>query len=139
MSISLRTRGVYSHTMAKASIVFADDDPLLRNVYLKKFSLLGYDVVPASDGEEALQLIAMKTPDLVVLDIGMPKMNGLQALEKLPPPPRPYPVILLTNFDQEDFRKRGRELGADDFLIKKDMTIRSLLEMVERLLKKAGK
>jgi DNA-binding response OmpR family regulator len=125
--------------MAKATIVFADDDPLLRNVYLKKFSLLGYDVAPAANGEEALQLIAAKTPDLVVLDIGMPILNGLQTVEKLPPPPRPYPVILLTNFDQEDYRKRGRELGVDDFLIKKDMTIRSLLEMVERLLKKAGK
>ncbi|MFA6523558.1 MAG: response regulator [Candidatus Peribacteraceae bacterium] len=125
--------------MAKATIVFADDDPLLRNVYLKKFSLLGYDVAPAANGEEALQLIAAKKPDLVVLDIGMPILNGLQTVEKLPPPPRPYPVILLTNFDQEDYRKRGRELGVDDFLIKKDMTIRSLLEMVERLLKKAGK
>lgn len=121
--------------MAKASIVFAEDDALLRAIYVKKFSLAGYEAAPASNGEEALQLIAQKTPDLVMLDISMPKMDGFQALEKLPQP-RSFPVIMLTNFDSEDYRKRGRELGADDFFIKKDMTIRKLMEMVEGLLKK---
>jgi two-component system response regulator ChvI len=120
--------------MNKPSILFAEDDPLLRNIYVKKFSLAGYDVRPASDGEEALKAITENPPDLAVLDISMPKMDGFQVLEHLPKA-RAFPVVLLTNFDLEEYRKRGKELGADDFFIKKDMTIRSLLEMVERLLK----
>ena len=124
--------------MAKATIVFSEDDTLLRAIYVKKFSQAGYEVVPASNGEEALHLVEQKAPDLLVLDISMPKLDGFQVLEKLPQP-RGFPVIMLTNFDSEEYRKRGHELGADDFFVKKDMTIRSLLEMVESLLKKAGK
>ncbi|MDD4318728.1 MAG: response regulator [Candidatus Peribacteraceae bacterium] len=117
------------------TILFAEDDALLRSIYVKKFSLAGYNVVPASDGEEALRQVLQNPPDLLVCDISMPKMDGFQVLAQLPKE-RPYPVILLTNFDREDYRKKGRELGADDFFVKKDMTIKSLLEMVERLLKK---
>lgn len=125
--------------MAKATILFAEDDTLLRNIYAKKFSLAGYDVRPAADGEEAIMLLSKEPPDLAVLDISMPKVDGFQVLERFPKAQRKFPVILLTNFDLEEYRKRGRELGADDFFVKKDMTIRSLLEMVERLLgEKAG-
>jgi DNA-binding response OmpR family regulator len=121
--------------MATANIIFAEDDPLLRNIYVKKFTVAGYDVRSAGDGEEALKLITENPPDLLVLDISMPKLDGFQVLEKLPPA-RAFPVILLTNFDMEEYRTRGKQLGAADFFVKKDMTIRTLLEMVERLLKK---
>ncbi|MFA6039206.1 MAG: response regulator [Candidatus Peribacteraceae bacterium] len=120
--------------MAKATILFAEDDTLLRNIYTKKFTMAGYDVRPAADGEEAIQLLSQLNPDLLVLDISMPKVDGFQVLERFPKEQRKYPVVMLTNFDLEEYRKRGKELGADDFFVKKDMTIRSLLEMVERLL-----
>lgn len=120
--------------MAKASILFAEDDTLLRNIYTKKFTLAGYDVRPAADGEEAIQLLTQQAPDMLVLDISMPKVDGFQVLERFPKAQRTYPVVMLTNFDLEEYRKRGKELGADDFFVKKDMTIKSLLEMVERLL-----
>ncbi|MEK7218036.1 MAG: response regulator [Patescibacteria group bacterium] len=120
--------------MAKATLLFAEDDTLLRNIYTKKFTMAGYDVRPAADGEEAIQLLSQLTPDLLVLDISMPKVDGFQVLERFPKEQRKYPVVMLTNFDLEEYRKRGKELGADDFFVKKDMTIRSLLEMVERLL-----
>ncbi len=128
--------------MAKATIIFAEDDTLLRNIYTKKFTLAGYEVKPAADGEEAILLLSKEPqPDMVVLDISMPKMDGFQVLERFPKSSRSFPVIMLTNFDLEEYRKRGKELGADDFFVKKDMTIRSLLDMVERLLllKKAEK
>jgi DNA-binding response OmpR family regulator len=89
--------------MSKSTIIFAEDDPLLRNIYLKKFSLAGYEVLPASDGEEAVKLIKEKSPDLLVLDISMPKMDGFQVLELYPKASRTFPVILLTNFDTEAY------------------------------------
>ena len=89
--------------MAKATILFAEDDTLLRNIYAKKFTMAGYDVRPAADGEEAIMLLSKEpTPDLVVLDISMPKADGFQVLERFPKTSRTYPVIMLTNFDLEE-------------------------------------
>ncbi len=63
----------------------------------------------------------------------MPKMDGFQVLEQFPHEKRTFPVIMLTNFADENSRERSKTLGADDYFIKKDMTIKSLLEMVERV------
>ncbi len=122
--------------MSKGTIFIAEDDAVLRNLYVKKFSIAGYDVRTADDGEKAVEEIKKAAPDILILDIHMPKMDGFQVLEQFPKP-RSFPIVLLTNFDQSDFKLRAGELGADDYFVKKDMTIRSLLEMVERLLKKS--
>src|SRR5690349_10127066 len=119
--------------MAKADILVAEDDPVLRNLYIKKFSVAGYDIRAVEDGEQALAGIAQKIPDVLLLDIHMPKLDGFQVLEQLPKEQRKYPVVILTNFADEKSRERGRELSVDDYFIKKDMTIKSLLEMVERV------
>ena len=122
--------------MAKADILIAEDDPVLRNLYIKKFSVAGFMVRAVEDGEQAVNEINTQMPDILILDIHMPKMDGFQVLEHFPKPPRTFPVIMLTNFADENSRNRGKELGADDYFIKKDMTIRSLLEMVERMIGK---
>lgn len=119
--------------MAKADVLIAEDDTVLRNLYIKKFSVAGYTIRAVEDGEQALAEIARQTPQVLVLDIHMPKMDGFQVLEKFPRETRPFPVVMLTNFADEGSRTRGRELGADDYFIKKDMTIKSLLEMVEKV------
>lgn len=120
--------------MPKGDILIAEDDPVLRNLYVKKFSVAGYSIRTAENGEDTLKLLGEHAPEILVLDIHMPKMDGFQVLEKLPKDQRMYPVILLTNFADEKTKERGRELGADDYFVKKDMTIRSLLEMVDRVL-----
>ncbi len=119
--------------MTKADILVAEDDPVLRNLYIKKFSVAGYAIRAVEDGEQAMQEITARPPEVLVLDIHMPKMDGFQVLEQFPRETRPFPVIMLTNFADENSRARGKELGADDYFIKKDMTIKSLLEMVERV------
>lgn len=124
--------------MPKANILFAEDDPILQSIYMKKFSLAGYGVRGASNGEEAIAALNESAPDLLILDINMPKVDGFQVLEKFPKASRKYPIILLTNYDSDEVRKRGEELGADDFFVKKDMTIRSLITMAENLLSKTG-
>lgn len=117
----------------KADILVAEDDPVLRNLYIKKFQVAGHPIRAVEDGEQALAEITQRPPQVLVLDIHMPKMDGFQVLEQLPIASRTFPVVMLTNFADEKSRERGKELGADDYFIKKDMTIKSLLDMVERV------
>lgn len=120
-----------SHT-----ILIAEDDPVLREVYLRKFKGTEYEVRTAQNGEEALKMIDEQSPEILLLDINMPILDGFAALEKLNASgKRTFPVIVLTNFEDQQNRRRGEELKVDDYFVKKDMTIKSLYEMVERLIK----
>lgn len=119
--------------MIKPDILIAEDDPVLRNLYVKKFSVAGFPIRAVEDGEQALAALQERFPQVLVLDIHMPKVDGFQVLERYPKGMRPFPVVMLTNFADEKSRERGRDLGADEYFIKKDMTIKSLLEMVQRV------
>lgn len=121
--------------MEEIDILIAEDDAVLREVYNKKFSLAGYKVRLAEDGEVALKLLQEKLPDIFILDINMPKVDGFGILEKYPRDRRTFPIILLTNYASDQSKEKGKELGADDYFVKSDMTIRSLVEMVDGLLK----
>ena len=121
--------------MANADILIAEDDAVLREVYTKKFTLSGHTIRTAENGEQAIAEIQKKQPDILILDINMPVVDGFGVLQKFPKENRPFPVIMLTNFGDEKNRERGKEFGADDYFIKSEMTIRKLLEMVETLLK----
>jgi len=116
------------------SILIAEDDPLLRDLYKKKFAIAGYNIRTVANGEEAIAEIEENTPDLLVLDINMPVMDGFGVLEKYPENDRPFPVILLTNFGDKKNHEKGGKLGVKHFLVKKDMTIKSLITLAEELL-----
>ena len=118
--------------MAKADIIIAEDDAALLNLCMKKFVAAGYSVRTAEDGERAIALIQEQAPDLLILDIHIPKADGFQVLQQCPRSSRNFPIIIVTNFSEPEFKLRGMELGADDYFVKKDMTIRSLVQMVER-------
>ncbi len=119
--------------MLKGDVLIAEDDAVLRNLYLKKFSVAGYAIRAVEDGEQALSELQTRPPEIAILDIHMPKLDGFQVLEHFPPSIRTFPVIMLTNFGDEASKERGRQLGADDYFVKKDMTIKSLLEMTDRV------
>lgn len=121
--------------MDKPDIIVAEDDTVLRTLYEKKFSMEGFAVRSPADGEEALKMLKEKPPALLLLDIHMPKVDGFQILREFPKQNRAFPVIILTNFGQAEFKLKALELGADDYFVKKDMTMRTLVEMVKRLLK----
>ena len=120
--------------MAGKNLLVAEDDAVLRSFYVKKFEIAGYTVRIAADGEEAVKAIQEQKPDLLILDIHMPKMDGFQVLEQFPKESRGFPVVMLTNFDKMDFKAKGQELGVQDYFVKKDMTIRTLLEKVQKII-----
>ncbi|OGY45017.1 MAG: hypothetical protein A3A24_03060 [Candidatus Buchananbacteria bacterium RIFCSPLOWO2_01_FULL_46_12] len=104
----------------KRHILLVEDDEFLAELYATKLNLEGFEVSLASDGEKGLKLIKEKNPDLVLLDIIMPKMDGFEVLKqiKADKKTKSIPVILLTNLSQKDEVKKGLELGAVDYLIK---------------------
>ncbi len=100
-----------------ATILVVDDDTNIREVvglYLRRG---GYAVVPAADGEEALELYNRHRPDLVVLDLMLPKLSGLEVCRRLGDERR-VPLIMLTARSEEEDRILGLDLGADDYVVK---------------------
>ena len=107
--------------MAKEkSILLVEDDEFLAELYATKLNLEGFNVSLAVDGEKGLKSAKENKPDLILLDIILPKMDGFEVLKEIKKDPalKNVPVILLTNLSQKDEVKRGLDLGANDYLIK---------------------
>lgn len=120
--------------MNTKNLLIAEDDPVLREVYVKKFTIAGYTIRVSSNGEEAEKAIAEQAPDALILDINMPVKDGFAVLQDYPKDKRSFPIVILTNFGDERSKQRGLELGADDYFVKSDMTIKTLIDMVNKLL-----
>src|SRR3989338_6525425 len=120
-----------------AKILLVEDDPLMIRMYQRKLSSDGYNVDLAVNGEEGLVKIRSFRPDLVLLDIMMPKLNGLQVLERVKSDPTiaAIPVVILTNLggSQEDI-ERGLELGAVAYLVKSAYRPDQVLAKVKEVL-----
>ncbi len=99
------------------SILIADDDPHIRQLLAFALAKAGYETREAADGEAALEAIAAKAPDLVVLDINMPRMDGLEVCRRIRSKGA-LPILFLSSRDEEIDRVLGIELGADDYVVK---------------------
>lgn len=121
--------------MSTPNILIAEDDAVLREVYVKKFSISGFKIRAVTNGQEAIAEIEKEKPDIAILDLNMPVMDGFAVLERYPRAARSFPIIILSNFGDTKNRERGVGLGADDFFVKSEMTIKTLLEKVTALLK----
>lgn len=121
----------------KAHILLIEDDTFLASIYQKKFEMEGLRMSVADQGEKGLQDAKKKRPDLVLLDILLPKMDGFSVLEKLKADPvtRAIPVILLTNLGQKDDVEKGLQAGAADYLIKAHFKPSEIVERVKQVLK----
>jgi DNA-binding response OmpR family regulator len=116
-------------------ILAADDEPHILRVVKDKLANAGFTVVTAVNGEEALQLALQEKPDLILLDVMMPKMNGFEVCRKLRGEPgfAAIPIMLLTARGQEVDRKMGFEAGATEY-ITKPFSPRQLLQTVQEKL-----
>ncbi len=120
----------------KIRIFLVEDDQDLQEMYETKFTMEGFEVVKAENGAAALNKITGDKPDIILLDIVMPEIDGFQVLKdiKANPDTKEIPVILLTNLGQDGDIKKGMELGAVDYLIKANFTPNEVVEKVKKAL-----
>lgn len=119
-----------------AKILLVEDDVNLREIYSARFAAESYQVITASDGEEALATAVRERPDLIVLDVMMPKISGFDVLDILrsTPETKETKVIMMTALSQESDRQRGESLGANKYLIKSQVTLEDVVNSVKEQL-----
>lgn len=118
-------------------ILLVEDDEMLRDMYTLKMEEEGYTLVTASDGEAGLALALEHKPDIILLDIMMPKMDGFAVLTEIKKDEsmKNTPVLLLSNLGQQADVDKGKELGANDYVVKASMTPTQVVEKVKSYLK----
>jgi len=119
--------------MAKTKIILIEDDEILSKVIYEELRDADFDVIQAFDGEEGLKLVRSKKPDLVLLDIVLPRKDGFEVLEEMKKSPdtKDIPVIVLTMIGKDEDIKRGLQLGADDYIVKSQHAIAEIIEKIE--------
>jgi len=116
-------------------ILAVDDEPLYLRLLKVNLEPEGYEVITAADGETALEMVSSKQPDLVILDVMMPKLDGITTCERI----RQFsnvPVIILTARGEEQDRVRGLDVGADDYVVK-PFSVTELVARVRAVLRRA--
>jgi CheY-like chemotaxis protein len=118
-------------------VLFVEDDPEVAQMYRMKLELDGYAVDVAMDGVQAVEMATGNPPDIIFLDIRLPKMDGFRVLEILRDDDRTrdIPVVILSNYSERDLVNRGLRMGALDYLIKSQTTPARVADGVANWLK----
>ncbi|MFB3896184.1 MAG: response regulator [bacterium] len=120
-------------------ILIIEDDLIMRDIVVRKLSYFGHDISVASDGKEGLEIIAKETPDLIVLDLLLPEMDGFTVLERIRSNENKKiastPVIILSNLWSNQDKARIQELKVEDYLIKSLNTTEEIAEKINRIIK----
>ncbi len=117
-------------------VLLVEDDQWIVEMYEMKLKAEGFDVMVALDGKVGLELAIQEKPNLILLDVILPEMDGFSVLRNLKNEPfvRDIPVILLTNLGQDGDVKRGLDLGAQDYLVKANFTPSEVVSKVKSFL-----
>jgi two-component system response regulator MprA len=118
-------------------VLVVDDEPAVRRALERALRLDNYTVSLAADGEEALDALAREPADAVILDISMPRLDGLEVTRRMRKAGDRTPILMLTARDAIDDRVQGLEVGADDYLVK-PFALRELQARLRALLRRAG-
>lgn len=120
--------------MPKKKVLLIEDEEIITELLEKKLISEGYEVSTAKDGESGLKLMKTVKPDLVLLDVILPLMDGFEVMEKMQENPelKRIPVVIVSNSGQPVEIGRAKELGAKDWLIKTDFDPQELIEKVIR-------
>lgn len=125
--------------MVKKSIkiLLIEDDPFLIGMYASKFKFEKFEVITSENGEKGLRLAQKEIPDIILLDVLLPEMNGFDVLKKLKEDKQTadIPVILLSNLSQKSEVEQGMDLGASDYLIKAHFMPSEVVEKIKKTLK----
>jgi len=120
-------------------ILIAEDDKFLGNAYRVKLSKENFEVKIAEDGDEALEALKTFNPDLILLDLVMPKKDGFSFLAEFKADKKngKIPVIIASNLGQKEDIDRGMSLGATDYIIKSDLSLDTLIQKINSILNKS--
>ncbi|HXH26822.1 MAG TPA: response regulator [Candidatus Acidoferrum sp.] len=118
---------------SKKRILLVEDDTALAKVYVSRLELEGFTVRHVDNGEEALSTAVAFRPDLILLDVMMPKINGFDVLDILRNTPETMSthVIMLTALSQEKDKERAKQLGADDYMVKSQVVIGDVVARIK--------
>lgn len=117
-------------------ILFIEDDEGFFNLFSAALNMKGYDVIHVADGAGAVERIKEEKPDLILLDIILPGVSGLDILKELKETPetKDMKVVMLTNFGTDDNVKKAMDLGADDYLMKYNVVPSELPDKIANLI-----
>lgn len=124
-------------TKKQFKILIVEDEPFLLELYDAKLTQEGFDAVKAADGQAGLSLAQLELPDLILLDILMPKIDGYEMLKRLKEDKRTkkIPVVIFSNLSQREEIEKGLKLGAKDFIIKSSVTPTELVDKIKKYFK----
>src|SRR3990170_7776175 len=118
-------------------ITIAEDDQFLSNAYRVKLTKEGYEVRITADGEELIASLNKEIPDLIILDLLMPKKDGFEALKDIKANDKwkNIPVIIASNLGQTNDIDQGMKMGANDYIVKSDLSLEDLVQKIKDLIK----
>jgi len=124
-----------------SKILLVEDDPFLSSLLKNRLQKEGLEVTLVKDGEEALSFLKSSKPDLILLDLILPKKSGFEVMEEMrndpQMPSQELPIIIISNLGQPEDISRGQELGAIEYFVKAKTSIDELVEKIKSFLKKA--
>ena len=120
--------------MTKIAII--EDDPVISQMYRMKFEADGYEVAMADNGQRGVDMVKDFKPDIVLLDLQMPQMNGAEALAEIRSKAwgKDTPVMILTNLGEEEAPKELKKLGVSSYIVKADLTPKQVVAKVKKIL-----
>jgi DNA-binding response OmpR family regulator len=120
-------------------ILIVEDDQYIRELLTQSLSSEGYDVLQAGSGEEGIESVYLNIPDLIILDLLLPKIDGFEVLRILKDKPgtKHIPVVILSNLGQQEDIERGMELGASEYLVKPQFSLNQINERIKSAFDKA--
>jgi two-component system OmpR family response regulator len=137
MSTPSPTPGSGPAAVSEARLLVVDDEPNIRELLAASLRYAGFDVVVAADGSEALRAAARHDPDLVLLDVMMPGVDGFEVVRRMRGEGRDVPVLFLTARDSTHDKVTGLTLGGDDF-VTKPFSLEEVVARIRALLRRAG-
>ncbi len=117
-----------------AKILFIEDDPLIVKIYSTRLKADGHDVTSAENGEEGLKKVYEVKPDIIVLDVMMPRIDGFGVLEKLRADPlfSSTPILMYSNLNNEDEITRAKEMKATEFIVKANLSPTQMVDKIKQ-------
>jgi DNA-binding response OmpR family regulator len=114
-------------------ILLVEDDKFLRAVLERKLIAEGFDVISAIDGDEALEKLIFDKPDMILLDVILPKKSGFVILENIKKDPelKMIPVVIISNLGQQDDIRKGLSLGAIEYFVKAKVSLEEIIQKIK--------